>query len=136
MTAMRCSIVCLIVVFLLVGWDTLRASANEPLHVGDKSVRTIAFPGAEGYGRFAQGGRGGDVYIVTNLQDDGKGSLRYGIENQSGPRTIVFALSGTIAIHLSFPVYSPRRSRAYHNKQKFAVWKSHRTKPVGMHHHI
>lgn len=56
-----------------------------------------AFPGAEGHGRFSQGGRGGAVLFVTNLDDAGPGSLRAAVETK-GPRTVVFETAGTIRL--------------------------------------
>jgi len=55
----------------------------------------LAFPGAEGYGAYAKGGRGGKVLFVTNLSDSGPGSLREAIETK-GPRTVIFRVGGLI----------------------------------------
>lgn len=64
-------------------------------------AQKIAFPGAEGFGKFASGGRGGKVIYVTNLNDDGPGSFRNAV-TANFPRIVLFKVSGTI--HLKSPL--------------------------------
>ena len=72
-----------------------------------KPEATPAFPTAEGFGRYATGGRGGRAIHVTTL-DDGhhEGTLRYALE-QEGPRTIIFDVSGTIHLKKPLRIESP-----------------------------
>lgn len=68
----------------------------------NSSAQVPAFPGADGYGRYTQGGRGGTVYYVTTLDDsDEQGTLRYGVTRLS-KAVIMFKVSGTI--HLNSPL--------------------------------
>ena len=66
------------------------------------SANIPAFPGAEGGGKFSFGGRGGKVFVVTNLEDAGTGSFREAVE-AAGPRIVIFNVAGII--HLKQPLH-------------------------------
>lgn len=65
-----------------------------------------AFPGAEGYGADTPGGRGGRVIAVTNLNDDGPGSLRAAL-TAKGPRIIIFRVAGNILLKTRIDIKEP-----------------------------
>lgn len=93
------------------------ASADQAPACGRSasSTPTRAFDGAEGFARHARGGRGGRVYTVDRLDDDGvPGSLRHAVEAR-GARTIVFAVAGTIALRSPLRVEQPRLTIAGHS---------------------
>jgi len=77
------------------------AEADAQIVAPDAEVNTtaIAFPGAEGFGRFTTGGRGGRVIYVTNLNNSGAGSFRQAVEVESGPRIVLFKISGVIELN-------------------------------------
>src|SRR5207244_10980667 len=62
-----------------------------------------AFPGAEGGGMYSFGGRGGKVWVVTSLADEGPGSFREALE-AAGPRIVVFNVAGIIHLKDRIPV--------------------------------
>src|SRR3954467_658983 len=90
----------------------LSLAACAAIGAADSAKALPAFPGAEGFGANAAGGRGGDVYHVTTLADDPThtipGSLFYGLYEKNVPgsgtvpgvgRTIVFDVGGTIYLN-------------------------------------
>jgi hypothetical protein len=78
-------------------------------HASSATAQLVAFPGAEGAGKLAIGGRDGDVYVVSNLNDSGAGSLREAINTApSSGRTIVFSVGGTINLLTDIDITRPK----------------------------
>ncbi len=98
---MRARIVVLAAVGLVYASGAARSANDTPL-----AAQAKAFPAAEGFGAKAVGGRGGRVIEVTNLDDTGEGSLRAAME-ASGPRIVVFRVSGTITLKNAIRVSTP-----------------------------
>ncbi|MDN5422231.1 MAG: pectate lyase, partial [Chryseobacterium sp.] len=73
--------------------------------VSAEAQNVLSFPGAEGFGRYTSGGRGGKIYLVTKTSDDGsEGTLRYAL-NQKGPRYIIFKTGGTIYLQSPLKIH-------------------------------
>lgn len=96
---------------LLQGIATLTFLLALSAQTADALAALPAFPGAVGQGALASGGRGGDVYHVTTLEDYNPktepkidGSFRHAVRSAEGPRTIVFDVAGPIALHAELEI--------------------------------
>ncbi len=90
----------LLMLLLMMANQTMKGQSSH------SSQQQLAFPSAEGYGKYTKGGRAGTVYEVTTLEDDGEGSLRAAV-NARGPRTVVFRVSGTIYLKKELRINHP-----------------------------
>ena len=92
-------------------WRIDEVDAEGTVHKGNVwafQPRHLAFPDAEGYGRYAIGGRGGVVYHVTNLSGGKEpGTLLYGLVEMDEPRYIVFDVSGIIELNFGSQFVKP-----------------------------
>ncbi len=78
-------------------------SAQKQTASSSTGGKPLAFPGAEGFGKYSTGGRGGRVFVVSNLNDKGPGSFREAAESKEN-RIIVFAVSGTIHLETKLSI--------------------------------
>jgi pectate lyase len=95
------------VVGITVVADTVPEPDPEPLPDVDSVYNAGAFPGAEGFGKYATGGRGGKVIYVTSLADNtGEGTLRWAV-SRGGARIVMFKVSGVIALNSTLEITQP-----------------------------
>ena len=95
-----------IIAFLSIGMIFSFSNCSSQKKIAGDSFenqRHIAFPGAEGFGKYTTGGRGGRIIIVSTLDDDGPGSFRKAVTAKD-TRTIVFAVSGTIHLQTKLSI--------------------------------
>ncbi len=105
----------LLIIFVLVGLLGTLAVLNKSTELREEAASTpLAFPGAVGFGAKTPGGRGGNIILVTNTNNDGEGSLRAALE-ATGKRMVIIKTSGTIKLNGPISIKSPFVS-VYGNK--------------------